>query len=45
MVAPARLGAGVARFVAERTFVAITARDTDGTMWLPGRPHGAGVAG
>ncbi len=34
MVAPARLGAGVARFLAERTFAAITARDPDGTLWL-----------
>lgn len=34
MVAPARLGAGAARFLAERTFAAITARDTDGTLWL-----------
>ncbi|MFJ6671201.1 pyridoxamine 5'-phosphate oxidase family protein [Actinosynnema sp. NPDC091369] len=34
MVAPARLSSGVARFLAERTFAAVTARDTDGTLWL-----------
>ncbi|MEU4769066.1 pyridoxamine 5'-phosphate oxidase family protein [Actinosynnema sp. NPDC023794] len=34
MVAPARLSTGVTRFLADRTFAAITARDTDGTLWL-----------
>ena len=34
MVAPARLSPGVTRFLAERTFAAITARDADGTLWL-----------
>ncbi len=34
MIAPARLSTGVAQFLAERTFAAITARDTDGTLWL-----------
>ncbi|TQM78594.1 hypothetical protein FHX81_0864 [Saccharothrix saharensis] len=34
MVAPAQLSAGVARFLAERTFAAITARDDDGVLWL-----------
>ncbi|MFE9749375.1 pyridoxamine 5'-phosphate oxidase family protein [Saccharothrix saharensis] len=34
MVAPARLSAGVAGFLAERTFAAITARDGDGVLWL-----------
>ncbi|MEV8437962.1 pyridoxamine 5'-phosphate oxidase family protein [Actinosynnema sp. NPDC051121] len=34
MVAPARLSDGVRRFLAERTFAAITARDADGALWL-----------
>jgi uncharacterized protein len=34
MVAPARLSDGARRFLAERTFAAITARDADGTLWL-----------
>ncbi|MFD0200880.1 MULTISPECIES: pyridoxamine 5'-phosphate oxidase family protein [Saccharothrix] len=34
MVAPAGLGVGAARFLADRTFAAITARDTDGTLWI-----------
>ncbi|MFE2758056.1 pyridoxamine 5'-phosphate oxidase family protein [Actinosynnema sp. NPDC059335] len=33
MVAPASLGAGMARFLAERTFAAITARDGAGALW------------
>lgn len=34
MLAPARLGDGVSRFLAERTFAAITARDAAGTLWI-----------
>ncbi|QQQ74258.1 pyridoxamine 5'-phosphate oxidase family protein [Saccharothrix sp. 6-C] len=34
MAAPGRLGLGAARFLAERTFAALTARDADGTLWL-----------
>ncbi|NUT53021.1 MAG: pyridoxamine 5'-phosphate oxidase family protein [Saccharothrix sp.] len=34
MVAPTRLSGGATRFLAERTFAAITARDADGTLWL-----------
>lgn len=34
MVAPSRLSGGAARFLAERTFAAITARDTGGSLWL-----------
>jgi predicted pyridoxine 5'-phosphate oxidase superfamily flavin-nucleotide-binding protein len=33
MLAPAQLRGGVTRFLAERTFAAITARDADGTLW------------
>jgi predicted pyridoxine 5'-phosphate oxidase superfamily flavin-nucleotide-binding protein len=33
MLAPAQLGGGVTRFLAERSFAAITARDPDGTLW------------
>ncbi len=33
MLAPARLGYGVSRFLAERTFAAITTRDAAGTLW------------
>jgi hypothetical protein len=33
MVAPASLAGGAARFLAERTFAAITARDAGGTLW------------
>ena len=33
MLAPAHLGSGVARFLADRTFAAITARDAEGTLW------------
>ncbi|MET9494404.1 pyridoxamine 5'-phosphate oxidase family protein [Streptomyces sp. NPDC006552] len=41
MLAPAHLGAGASRFLAERGFAAITARDAHGTLWtspLTGRP-------
>ncbi|MET8566116.1 pyridoxamine 5'-phosphate oxidase family protein [Streptomyces flaveolus] len=34
MLAPAQLRGGVARFLAERTFAAITARAMDGTLWV-----------
>lgn len=34
MLAPARLGDGVARFLANRTFAAITARDAAGMLWI-----------
>lgn len=34
MLAPARLGDGVSRFLADRTFAAITARDAAGTLWI-----------
>lgn len=34
MLAPAELRGGVTRFLAERTFAAITARDTDGSLWI-----------
>ena len=34
MVAPAALSGGATRFLADRTFAAITARDTDGALWL-----------
>lgn len=34
MVAPAGLGDGATRFLADRTFAAITARDTEGSLWL-----------
>ncbi len=46
MLAPAELGAGVARFLGERTLLAITARDGDGRLWvsaLSGRPGFAQV--
>lgn len=33
MLAPAQLGGGVTRFLADRTFAAITARDAEGTLW------------
>ncbi|WP_331760087.1 pyridoxamine 5'-phosphate oxidase family protein (plasmid) [Streptomyces sp. NBC_01471] len=33
MLARAQLRGGVTRFLADRTFAAITARDTDGTLW------------
>ncbi|WP_279582457.1 pyridoxamine 5'-phosphate oxidase family protein [Fodinicola feengrottensis] len=33
MVAPASLAGGAARFLAERTFAALTARDSRGTLW------------
>ncbi|MCA1217227.1 pyridoxamine 5'-phosphate oxidase family protein [Streptomyces sp. 8L] len=42
MLAPANLRGAVTRFLAERTFAAITARDADGALWtspLAG-PHG-----
>jgi hypothetical protein len=41
MLGPAELSAGVAGFLADRTFVAITARDARGRLWvspLTGRP-------
>ncbi|WP_455360266.1 pyridoxamine 5'-phosphate oxidase family protein [Streptomyces sp. SYSU K21746] len=50
MLAPAQLRGGVTRFMAERTFAAITARDADGTLWtsplagLPGFLHVASPA-
>ncbi|MCX5387000.1 pyridoxamine 5'-phosphate oxidase family protein [Streptomyces sp. NBC_00083] len=34
MMAPAELGGGVARFLADRTFAAVTARDEDGALWI-----------
>ncbi|MEU3986304.1 pyridoxamine 5'-phosphate oxidase family protein [Streptomyces sp. NPDC026672] len=34
MLAPARLGGGVARFLAERTFAALTARDASERLWI-----------
>ncbi|GHH57119.1 pyridoxamine 5'-phosphate oxidase family protein [Streptomyces candidus] len=34
MLAPAQLRGGVMRFLAERTFAAITARDTTGMLWI-----------
>lgn len=34
MLAPARLRDGMAGFLAERTFAAITARDAAGTVWI-----------
>ncbi|MCX4919789.1 pyridoxamine 5'-phosphate oxidase family protein [Streptomyces sp. NBC_00687] len=34
MLAPARLGGGIARFLEDRTFAAITARDEHGTLWI-----------
>ncbi|WP_413755546.1 pyridoxamine 5'-phosphate oxidase family protein [Streptomyces sp. MMBL 11-3] len=34
MLDPADLRGGVTRFLAERTFAAITARDADGTLWI-----------
>lgn len=34
MLAPARLGVGATRFLADRTFAALTARDADGTLWI-----------
>jgi predicted pyridoxine 5'-phosphate oxidase superfamily flavin-nucleotide-binding protein len=33
MLAPARLSGGIARFLADRRFAAITARDAEGTLW------------
>lgn len=47
MLAPAGLGAGAARFLADRTFAAITARDAEGTLWtspLAGPPGFLDVA-
>lgn len=34
MLAPAQLGGGIARFLEDRTFAAITARDERGTLWI-----------
>ncbi|HEY1486831.1 MAG TPA: pyridoxamine 5'-phosphate oxidase family protein [Micromonosporaceae bacterium] len=34
MLAPAHLGGGVARFLAQREFAALTARDQDGRLWI-----------
>jgi predicted pyridoxine 5'-phosphate oxidase superfamily flavin-nucleotide-binding protein len=34
MLAPAQLGGGVERFLADRTFAAITARDAHGELWI-----------
>ncbi|MFI2207971.1 pyridoxamine 5'-phosphate oxidase family protein [Streptomyces sp. NPDC020192] len=34
MLAPAQLRGGVSRFLAERSFAAITARDADGGLWI-----------
>ncbi len=34
MLAPADLGGGASRFLAERTFAALTARDHDGRLWI-----------
>ncbi|MFK0292784.1 pyridoxamine 5'-phosphate oxidase family protein [Streptomyces sp. NPDC090442] len=34
MLAPARLHGGVSRFLAERSFAAVTARDGDGALWI-----------
>jgi uncharacterized protein len=42
MVGPARLGGGIAHFVADRTFALLTGRDRDGRLWispLTGRPR------
>lgn len=33
MLAPAEISVGMARFLAERTFAAVTARDEDGVLW------------
>ena len=41
MLAPARLGGGLNRFLADRTFAVLTGRDRDGRLWispLAGRP-------
>lgn len=41
MLAPARLGGGLARFLAGRTFAVLTGHDRDGRLWispLTGRP-------
>ncbi|MFJ3234908.1 pyridoxamine 5'-phosphate oxidase family protein [Streptomyces sp. NPDC086787] len=34
MLAPAQLRGGVSRFLTERSFAAITARDADGALWI-----------
>ena len=48
MLAPARLGGGLARFLADRTLAVLTGRDRDGRLWispLAGRPGFLAPAG